>query len=83
MSRAKLWKTKTSKVAKFLLIFVIIIAWIFSGWPQIWQEPPIPPKVRVIEAAVAISVADGTVAYGLNALNKHSKSVNIFHFAGS
>ena len=24
------------------LVFVLIISWIFSGWPQIWQKPEIP-----------------------------------------
>jgi len=54
-----------SKIARFLIIFLIIFGWIFSGWPQIWQNPPIPPK---IQEALAISCgfgsASGTVCIG-------------------
>ena len=32
---------------------MIIFAWIFSGWPQIWQKPPFPPEVQKAQAATA------------------------------
>ena len=52
------------KISKFILIFSIILAWTFNfpptpflknfggqGWPQIWQNPPIPPKIQEAQAA--------------------------------
>jgi len=44
-SRSKLGINKFSKISRFLLIFLLIFAWIFSGWPQIWQKPAIPPEI--------------------------------------
>lgn len=35
-----------SKILKSFLIALLITAWIFSGWPQIWQNPRIPPKIQ-------------------------------------
>ena len=34
------------KISKFLLIFTLITVWIFSGWPKIWENPRIPPKIQ-------------------------------------
>jgi len=53
MSRAKLGKSKIFKISRFLLILVLIIGWIFSGWPQIWQNPAFPPEIQEAFAAVA------------------------------
>ena len=38
------------KIPQFILIFVLSIGWIFSGWPQVWQNPPFPPEVERAEA---------------------------------
>lgn len=35
------------------MIFIIITGWIFSGWPQIWNNPPFPPKIQQAQAAVS------------------------------
>jgi hypothetical protein len=43
-----MWINKTTKITKFLLIFLLITAWIFSGYPQIWQNPPVPPEVQEV-----------------------------------
>ncbi|OHA71341.1 MAG: hypothetical protein A3D64_02440 [Candidatus Wildermuthbacteria bacterium RIFCSPHIGHO2_02_FULL_49_9] len=32
------------------LVFVLIISWLFSGWPQIWQHPSIPQKIETVQA---------------------------------
>jgi len=37
----KISKNFASKASRFLFIFLIITGWIFSGFPQIWQNPPI------------------------------------------
>jgi hypothetical protein len=46
MSIPKLWKSKFSKISRFLLIFLLIFAWIFSGWPRIWQKPAILAGIK-------------------------------------
>ncbi|TSC53671.1 MAG: hypothetical protein LiPW39_130 [Parcubacteria group bacterium LiPW_39] len=64
MSSIKLWKTTLIKISRFLprssaswrilrglLIFAVIFGWIFSGFPRIWQKPPIPPKIQKAQAA--------------------------------
>jgi len=33
------------------LIFSIVLGWFFSGWPQIWHGPSVPPKVQQVQAA--------------------------------
>jgi len=33
------------------LVLVLIIGWIFSGWPQIWRNPTIPPGIKEVKAA--------------------------------
>jgi len=40
------------KFIKITIIFLIITSWIFSGWPRIWQNPPIPPKIKEVKATV-------------------------------
>ncbi len=37
------------------LIFSIIISWMFSGWPQVWNNPPFPPQPQKARAAAVIS----------------------------
>jgi len=36
---------KLKKFFQTSLTFIIILGWIFSGWPRIWQNPPIPPEI--------------------------------------
>jgi len=33
------------------LVFVLVSAWIFSGFPRIWQNPAIPPEIKIAQAA--------------------------------
>ncbi len=49
------------KISTFLVIFSLIFVWIFSGWPQIWQDPPIPPEVLEVQAATTGSNFPSTV----------------------
>lgn len=58
----KVIKNKLSNILLILFIFLIIIGWFFSGWPQIWQRPQIPPKIQEAQAAVAYQSA-GAIAY--------------------
>ncbi|MEA3344154.1 MAG: hypothetical protein U9Q16_00515 [Patescibacteria group bacterium] len=44
-----------------LLVFILIVGWIFSGWPQIFN---FPPKTQYIQAATLSTlrpIADGTI----------------------
>ncbi|MEK7609681.1 MAG: hypothetical protein AAB470_00990 [Patescibacteria group bacterium] len=34
------------KIFQFALISALAIAWIFSGWPAVWQNPRIPPEIQ-------------------------------------
>jgi hypothetical protein len=40
-----------NKFLKTFVIFLLIFVWIFSGFPRIWQKPPIPPKIQEAQAA--------------------------------
>jgi len=41
---------RLKKIFKFLAIFTLIFAWVFSGWPRIWRNPPIPSKIQIAKA---------------------------------
>src|SRR3990167_11202095 len=47
------------KFGQFILIFVLATGWIFSSWPQIWNNPPFPPKVEQARAAAPAGVIVG------------------------
>ena len=34
------------KTIRKLLIFIILLAWFFSGWPQVWRSPRIPYEIK-------------------------------------
>ncbi|MDP2864148.1 MAG: hypothetical protein Q8N73_00600, partial [bacterium] len=53
----KILKSKLGKFLRTCFIFMIVTCWIFSGWPRIWQNPPIPPKIQEAQAAVPTFVA--------------------------
>src|SRR3989338_7802382 len=56
------------KMGKFLLIFVVIFGWIFSGWPVIWQNPRIPPQIKKVLAALPGYRSSGTFTAGTGAI---------------
>jgi len=43
---------KVGKINIIITIFALMFIWVFSGWPQIWQNPPIPPNIQKTEARV-------------------------------
>ena len=43
---------KLKKFLKFLIVFLVITGWIFSGWPQIWN---FPPKIQKARAATGLA----------------------------
>ena len=42
---------KAIKFWRGFLVFALIFAWLFSGWPKVWQNPPFPPEVLTTKAA--------------------------------
>ena len=49
------------KLLKNFFIFILIFTWIFSGRPQIWNNPRIPPDInKALAAEVAIGSAVST-----------------------
>lgn len=44
-------KYKLKNIAGFIIIFILVFAWIFSGWPQVWKNPQLPPKIPNAQAA--------------------------------
>jgi len=52
MSRVWLGKSKNiNSVGKISIIAVLIVSlvfgiWIYVGFPQIWQKPPVPPEIQ-------------------------------------
>lgn len=52
------YKNKIFKISRFSLVFVLIFAWMFSGWPQIWPlgelgtgKIQIPSEIQEVRAA--------------------------------
>ncbi len=61
------------KIITFLLILLIVTGWMFSGWPQIWKNPSVPPEVKVAQAAPVI---DGTASTNFDSSTHTSISVD-------
>jgi hypothetical protein len=65
---------RISKVLKHItpriLILALVAIWIFSGFPQIWQNPRIPSKIQEAQAASPIPtyVGSGTFTIGTGAI---------------
>jgi hypothetical protein len=52
-------KIDFKKIFKFFFVFSLIFSWIFSGWPPIWQNPRVPPRVEEVQAApIVIYITD-------------------------
>ncbi|KKS44342.1 MAG: Fibronectin type III domain protein, partial [Candidatus Azambacteria bacterium GW2011_GWB1_42_17] len=66
------------KTLKFLIVFIVIISWIFSGWPQVWNNPPFPPKIQKAQAAGGLTYVGGNSATG----NSASFSVDLTTLTG-
>src|SRR3989338_7184206 len=49
------------------LILILVFAWIFSGWPPIWQNPRVPPNIQVAQAATETFTTAGTFTNGWTA----------------
>lgn len=47
----KIIKNKFGDLGIKFIVLVLIFGWIFSGWPQIWQNPSVPPEIETAQAA--------------------------------
>src|SRR3989338_2002373 len=47
----KIIKNSSGNFLIFCFIFSLVAGWWFSGWPDIWKNPTIPPEVREARAA--------------------------------
>ncbi|MGB9743192.1 MAG: hypothetical protein ACPLW9_00520 [Minisyncoccales bacterium] len=63
--RIKNSKFPLMSFSKFFLIFILIMAWIFSGFPRIWQNPAIPPEIQKAQA-LDVANGDGLILYGIS-----------------
>jgi hypothetical protein len=41
---------RVTKFGKFVLVLALSFGWIFSGWPQIWNNPSFPPRTDIAYA---------------------------------
>ncbi len=51
MGNKQTLQEKVRRTLKISAVFVIVFAWIFSGWPQVWQNPEFPPKIEKVMAS--------------------------------
>src|SRR3989344_4805846 len=64
-------KSVILKISRFSLVTILVFSWIFSGWPQIWHNPPIPPEIQVAHAGspIAYKSQGGGVATEVSGTN--------------
>lgn len=56
------WKSRLVTTGKKSLVFLLLVSWVFSGWPQIQTSHPFPPDVLDANAAeVQIDASVSTV----------------------
>src|SRR3989344_1087541 len=76
------------RLFSFVTIFAILGAWMFSGWPQIWNDPACPPQVKNALAATKtveqqINIIDQEFSCGLSSCTSYSpddNSLGIVHW---
>lgn len=67
MKKVKLKKILKKSIIKVFLIFVLVLSWLFSGFPPIWQNPRIPPEIKkALAAEVTIDATVNTSAASHN-----------------
>ena len=54
----------------------MVIGWVFSGWPQIWQNPPVPPQIQEARAAIAVTATSTGTVSGTNLTFSHTIPVS-------
>lgn len=51
---------KFKSLFKFLFCLFLIFSWLFSGWPPVWHNPPIPPRIKEAQAGTVATPTFGT-----------------------
>lgn len=62
------------KIFSKLVVVSLIIVWLFSGWPTIWNKPTFPPKLEKASAAISAVTGRGSSVSGTG--NNTSITVN-------
>lgn len=57
---AKIIKNTLGNFLIICFIFLTVIVWIFTGWPQIWKKPAFPPKIQEAWAGDQTFTSTGT-----------------------
>lgn len=65
-------KGKIKKLLTFFTVLLLIAGWLFSGWPQIWQNPQIPSKIKEVKADVATNSPTTTTGSWVNPNNAYT-----------
>ncbi|GMX58425.1 MAG: hypothetical protein MCSN_0790 [Candidatus Microsyncoccus archaeolyticus] len=63
------------EILKKFLVFTLVVLWIFSGWPQVWQNPSFPPKIQKTYATNYLSnpsFTSGTTNWTLSTMTYNS-----------
>ncbi|MDP2864475.1 MAG: hypothetical protein Q8N73_02375 [bacterium] len=63
-----------NKFLRISIVFLVIFAWIFSGWPQIWEKPQIPPEIKQAQAATR------TIEQQINIIDQSYSNGNASYF---
>jgi len=42
------------KAVKTILVFTLVLSWLLTSWPRIWNKPKFPPEIKVAQAAISI-----------------------------
>lgn len=50
-----------NKWSRFLLVLILVTAWVFSGWPRFWEFPNFPPEIKKVDAVDNFTDPDGDV----------------------
>lgn len=48
---ARIIKNTFGNFFVILVVFSLVTGWMFSGWPQVWQNLAVPPEIQKAEAA--------------------------------
>ncbi|MCH8741573.1 hypothetical protein IH779_01605 [Patescibacteria group bacterium] len=59
----KIMKNNSANFLAGSIIFFIVAGWIFIGWPKIWQDPQIPPKIQEVYA-IQTGLPNGDISTG-------------------
>ncbi|MDF1497940.1 MAG: hypothetical protein P1P85_01100 [Patescibacteria group bacterium] len=78
------------KLPKTILIFTLIFSWVFSGWPQIWQNFQFPAEIEKsiaadtgVKTAVTATNASWTSGWNTTSLSGNDASIAVYSSLGT